>query len=147
MKFQCQESCGGKCCKIPEGKQRFVFLTKTDRENIARFTKSPIEKFAQVHLFTWTRFTKYPTKQWVLHPNGDACVFLDDFGKCTIYEARPTQCRTFPFWPEYMPKEKFEAVKDLCPGIGVGDEEFGKEKFREQLRADIELSGNADEAN
>jgi Fe-S-cluster containining protein len=33
----------------------------------------------------------------------DQCIFLDADGKkCTIYEARPTQCRTYPYWPRLM---------------------------------------------
>jgi Fe-S-cluster containining protein len=31
----------------------------------------------------------------------DACAFLDG-ARCTVYEARPTQCRTFPFWKENL---------------------------------------------
>jgi len=29
------------------------------------------------------------------------CQFLKS-GRCDIYEGRPTQCRTWPFWPETM---------------------------------------------
>ena len=32
-------------------------------------------------------------------PNHD-CIFWDD--GCTVYPVRPTQCRTFPFWPENL---------------------------------------------
>lgn len=39
-------------------------------------------------------------------PNGvddDQCVFLDKDGKsCSIYEARPVQCRTYPYWPSLL---------------------------------------------
>lgn len=32
-----------------------------------------------------------------------SCVFLEPDGKqCSIYEARPVQCRTYPFWPTIM---------------------------------------------
>ena len=38
--------------------------------------------------------------------SADRCIFLDDDGKkCTIYEARPTQCRTYPYWPRLMNNE------------------------------------------
>jgi Fe-S-cluster containining protein len=48
------------------------------------------------------------------------CIMLKN-GKCSIYEDRPLQCRTFPFWPQNICHEdKWEHVKDDCPGIGKG---------------------------
>lgn len=48
------------------------------------------------------------------------CRFLRD-KKCEVYEARPTQCRTWPFWPEVMyAKTWAEEVKTFCPGVGKG---------------------------
>ena len=32
-------------------------------------------------------------------PGGD-CIFWDKQAGCTVYDARPVQCRTWPFWPE-----------------------------------------------
>jgi Fe-S-cluster containining protein len=51
--------------------------------------------------------------------NGD-CVFLN--GKlCGIYEDRPTQCRTFPFWPEILRSEaNWSATCKDCEGMGQG---------------------------
>jgi Fe-S-cluster containining protein len=52
------------------------------------------------------------------------CQFLDTgsrFG-CAIHEDRPTQCRTFPFWPETLKsREAWDALKSICPGIDVGE--------------------------
>ena len=31
-----------------------------------------------------------------------ACIFLDPSGKCGIYDARPIQCHTYPFWPSLL---------------------------------------------
>ena len=34
---------------------------------------------------------------------GEACIFLDETtNQCQIYEARPAQCRTYPFWPSIL---------------------------------------------
>lgn len=48
-----------------------------------------------------------------------ACVFWDE--GCTIYPARPGQCRTFPFWKENIASEAawLETARD-CEGIGEG---------------------------
>lgn len=51
--------------------------------------------------------------------NGD-CVFFAD-NKCTIYAVRPTQCRTYPFWPETVRSEAaWRQTCKECPGIGEG---------------------------
>jgi hypothetical protein len=51
-------------------------------------------------------------------PNHE-CVFWDQ--GCTIYPARPVQCRTFPFWPEVIRNAKsWQKVLEECPGSGKG---------------------------
>jgi len=48
--------------------------------------------------------------------NEHECIFYDkDINGCSIYEARPIQCRTFPFWDYY--KNRIDELKDECPGI------------------------------
>lgn len=53
------------------------------------------------------------------HQTKKQCTFLDG-NKCSIYEARPTQCKTYPFWPQNMigPAE-WIAESHLCEGIKV----------------------------
>ncbi|MBX9792111.1 MAG: YkgJ family cysteine cluster protein [Pirellulales bacterium] len=54
-------------------------------------------------------------------PNGD-CVFFDgDTRKCTVYEQRPRQCRTWPFWDSNIrTPEAWKETCDVCPGSGRG---------------------------
>ncbi len=52
-------------------------------------------------------------------PNGD-CVFFED-RRCGIYEDRPTQCRTYPFWPENLRSEAaWKRTAKACPGVNAG---------------------------
>ena len=52
--------------------------------------------------------------------NGD-CVFFRRGEGCTIYAVRPTQCRTFPFWPEILESpEAWASVARECPGMNDG---------------------------
>ena len=52
------------------------------------------------------------------HPRTYDCIFLQDGNKCKVYQARPKQCRTFPFWPENMKsKEAWEQTAKRCEGI------------------------------
>ncbi|MEY3144152.1 MAG: hypothetical protein RLY21_2645, partial [Planctomycetota bacterium] len=56
------------------------------------------------------------------------CVFLDRTtrpGKaiCGIYRARPSQCRTWPWWPEVVESPETWAEtkrRTPCPGMGSG---------------------------
>ncbi|MFZ4403918.1 MAG: YkgJ family cysteine cluster protein, partial [Pseudobdellovibrionaceae bacterium] len=67
------------------------------------------------------------------------CLFLKD-KKCSIYEARPTQCRTWPFWPEVMPAKAWKKdVVSFCPGVGKG-KLWSPEEIKSilQLQADSE---------
>ncbi len=60
--------------------------------------------------------------------HGYDCVFLDRTsiaGKavCSLYEGRPAQCRTWPFWPENLEsKQAWAAAKRRtpCPGMDNG---------------------------
>jgi Fe-S-cluster containining protein len=53
-------------------------------------------------------------------PGGD-CIFWDKEAGCTVYPARPTQCRTWPFWPENVETpEDWKHVCQVCPGSGQG---------------------------
>jgi Fe-S-cluster containining protein len=60
-------------------------------------------------------------KSLVEFPNGD-CVFFDGGSrKCTVYDARPRQCRTWPFWDSNLKTpEDWEHTCSVCPGSGKG---------------------------
>jgi Fe-S-cluster containining protein len=45
------------------------------------------------------------------------CIFWSN--GCSFYEARPLQCRTYPFWPSMLSSRKiWDAMS--CPGMGRG---------------------------
>ena len=45
------------------------------------------------------------------------CMFDIYDNRCTIYELRPSQCRTFPFWEQN--RDKFIELMQYCPGIEI----------------------------
>lgn len=50
--------------------------------------------------------------------NEHLCCFLDPVDHCcTIYNYRPEQCRTFPFWKEF--KDDPESISLACPGVSL----------------------------
>ena len=56
------------------------------------------------------------------HANGD-CIYLDGrTRRCTVYEARPRQCRTWPFWQSNLRSEEdWQRAGEDCPGIDRGE--------------------------
>ena len=53
-------------------------------------------------------------------PNYD-CVFWEN-GGCGVYQARPLQCRSYPFWASNVDSEEsWERTARDCPGIGHGN--------------------------
>ena len=48
--------------------------------------------------------------------NSHDCIFFDRSANgCGIYQARPQQCRTFPFWDYF--KTHIEELQHECPGV------------------------------
>jgi uncharacterized protein len=63
-------------------------------------------------------------------PGGD-CIFWDRQVGCTVYAARPVQCRTWPFWPENIETPDVgDQITRICPGSGQG-RVFSIEEIRE----------------
>lgn len=128
VRFQCQGS--GKCC-TSHGEYGFVYLTLDDRRRIAKGLKLSTAAFTK----------KYCAKTggvWHLveRKENPDCLFLK--GKsCGIYENRPMQCRTWPFWPELMNAKSWaKDVVTFCPGVGKGPVWSG-EKIEQLMRDQI----------
>lgn len=109
VRFACQGS--GKCC-VSRGGYGYVYLTLEDRRRLARALGLGTAQF--------TRRYCAKTDGYVhLRETGPDCVFLEG-KRCGVYEARPTQCRTWPFWPENMSARAWTAIAAYCPGVGKG---------------------------
>ena len=111
LSFHCT-GCG-KCCL---GSDAYVFLSKNDIAKLARHLQIDEEEFLQ-------RYTRIVDGQICLldAENSDACVFLKE-KKCSVYENRPVQCRTFPFWPHNLQnQESWRQAKESCEGIDHPD--------------------------
>ncbi len=112
LRFQCQGS--GNCC-TSHGEFGFVFLTIDDRRRFAKHLKTSTAVFTR-------KYCDLKDGVWHLKedPKNPDCMFLKN-KRCSVYEARPTQCRTWPFWPEVMnPKSWTKEVASFCPGVGKG---------------------------
>jgi len=119
FKFKCT-GCG-KCCT---GFSGYVWLTDDDIEVMCKKLKLPRDEF----LSKYTRLvgTRYSLLEKSEEEEFD-CIFLQDKKICTLYDARPTQCKTYPFWPEIIrDAESWEKEKASCEGIDHEDGDIWK---------------------
>jgi Fe-S-cluster containining protein len=110
IRFECQGS--GGCCRA-RGLYGYLYLTLEDRRRLAAHLSLSTRVFTE-------QYCERPEGRWHLrHPERD-CRFLQG-GRCAVYEARPAQCRTWPFWPQNMnPRVWYREVVPTCPGVGRG---------------------------
>ena len=110
LKFSCQRC--GKCCKGPGG---YVWITEEEAEILAKEIGITKEIFYKKYL------RRVNNKLSLIdNYNGD-CIFMDEEGRCKYYKQRPSQCKTFPWWPEIIASsEVWESNPYNCPGVGVG---------------------------
>jgi hypothetical protein len=58
---------------------------------------------------------------YALDPGDAPCPFYTEEPGCGIYEGRPTQCRTWPFWPEVVTRKgSWDAAAKDCEGMNRG---------------------------
>ena len=131
IKFKCQGSAN--CC-VSRGSYGFVFLSKKDIKKLSKFFSLSIEKFISIYCDKTDGYLHLKE----IKQNGD-CQFLEN-KKCNVYKARPTQCRTWPFWPDNMNSKTWNnEVVNFCPGIGKG-KILTKNKIEEFLEKDFRNS-------
>lgn len=113
LRFSCTQC--SHCCRHESG---YVFLSPSDLSAISGFLRISddecIEKYCR-----WVPFGFIEHLSLREHHNRD-CVFWQD-GGCTVYDARPAQCRTYPFWSTIVETEvDWMRESRECPGIGIG---------------------------
>ncbi|MDF7809447.1 YkgJ family cysteine cluster protein [Pontiellaceae bacterium B12219] len=94
--FKCS-GCGD-CCRWGG----FVLLTENDVRRMASHLELAEQAFIDVH----TRLAPNRKQLALLDQEDGSCAFLKG-DQCSVYEARPEQCRTFPYaWsvPEGCPE-------------------------------------------
>lgn len=107
LKFKCT-GCG-QCCT---GSPGYVYLSNGDLERLSNHFGLTEEEFKK-------KYTRYVDGDYALLDEASSydCVFLKD-KKCTVYEARPVQCRTFPWWIHHLrDSNDWEEASKRCEGI------------------------------
>jgi hypothetical protein len=112
LRFECT-GCGD-CCSGGPG---FVWVNNAEIAALAEFVgETDLDRFEQ--LYVRKIGIRKSLKEF---PNYD-CVFLDsETRRCTVYAARPRQCRTWPFWDSNLKTpDDWQHTCDVCPGSGKG---------------------------
>lgn len=111
--FDCSacEACEGACCT---GESGYIWVKYKEIENISQFLELSVEDFAKIYLKKVGH--RYSLIEYGIDENDYACIFFDkDLKRCKIYDVRPMQCRSFPFWEQFKGDE--DEVRSECPGI------------------------------
>ena len=108
LSFSCTRC--GDCCTGAPG---YVWVEPTEIEALAKHLGLSVDSFGERYL------RKVGRRYSLIEKPGGDCVFFDK--GCSVYPARPTQCRTFPFWRSNLKSERaWDEIADECPGIGQG---------------------------
>lgn len=127
LKFTC--ACCGNCCTGGPG---FVWISRDEIARLAALLKLSLKETIRRHCRKIGR--RYSLKE---HRNSRGqydCEFLKEIpgesrnGEvalarriCTIYDARPLQCRTWPFWDGIIhSKDQWDAAAQHCHGMNHG---------------------------
>ncbi len=114
LKFKCT-GCG-ECCTGAPG---YVWVTPEEVAALAELLKITEDAFMK-------KYTRRIGNRVSLieHSKTYDCVFLKD-KKCTVYSARPEQCRTFPWWFENVQdRAAWDETARRCEGINHPDSEL-----------------------
>lgn len=111
LSFECQQC--GNCCS---GEPGYIWVSDEEISAISERLNISAEEFKEKFLYK-TR-GKLSIKE---RENGD-CMLLDENDrKCMVYDIRPVQCRTWPWWDQNIKSpEAWEYSQNDCPGINKG---------------------------
>lgn len=118
LRFSCT-MCGN-CCSGPPG---YVLVTDEEVAALAKRLKITVEAFIRDHTNMMSEGRSLNERQT---EHGNDCEFLDRTtmpGRaiCGVYEDRPKQCRTWPFWPSVVKSPStWASSKRVCPGLDKG---------------------------
>lgn len=114
LRFSCT-ACSA-CCRGGPG---YVFLSKDDLKLLTERLKLDYSSFIRRYCTLVKTGVGYSVS--LAEKKNYDCIFWLD-GRCSIYEYRPVQCSTFPFWDSLLDsKENWEDAGNDCPGIGHGE--------------------------
>lgn len=127
LQFECQKDCAN-CCG---GSPGYVWLSGEDVTRISRHLDLNVPEFIE----KYTKDVDGDLSLRDIEEDNWNCIMLQD-DKCSIYDVRPIQCRTYPFWPyNISTRKRWVKAADSCPGIGIG-RHYSRKEIEEISRED-----------
>ena len=113
LSFECTQC--GNCCSGP--RSGYVWVNDSEIERLAVASGYEDMDLFEKHFVRRVGIRK----SLVEYSDGD-CIFLDPQGRgCTVYAARPQQCRTWSFWNQNIQTpQHWAATAKECPGCNRG---------------------------
>ncbi|WP_319561590.1 YkgJ family cysteine cluster protein [Marispirochaeta sp.] len=113
LRFDCT-GCS-RCCRYEPG---YVFLSETDLLRLCACRGLDRSEF--IHSYCRTINLNGFFRISLIEKENYDCIFWQD-GGCSVYESRPVQCRTYPFWEPFLSdKDEWESLARECPGVNKG---------------------------
>jgi len=134
LRFTCTQC--GNCCTGPPG---YVWISNEEIRRLANHLR--ISATQVIEQYCRKVGNKYSLRE-VRNERGEYdCIFLKEdksvaSGKrsCSIYEVRPLQCRTWPFWEGNLQSPaRWKNSAERCHGMNYGSRIFPREQI-ESLR-------------
>jgi len=121
-------SCTGcsKCCQVDGD----VWVAPEEVTNIVQYLGdgggvSSIDEFRKAYIraeITPAGGDQQSESWMCLKRKEGACIFLDPSGQCGIYDVRPVQCSTYPFWPSLLEDPDAWIEESVLPdAIAIGE--------------------------
>lgn len=134
LEFSCTEC--SKCCQVDGD----VWLAPEEILQISDYLNEPsIDSFRTKYVRAEIapsknnsiRDKKDQMESWMcLKRKEGSCIFLDPSGKCSIYDVRPVQCYTYPFWPSLLVDPEGWMEESVLPDdevLGTDDRHWTRE--------------------
>lgn len=130
VRFRCLGAECGTCCSGKMGPGA-VWVDQQEMERLAAHLGLGVHELKR-------RFIRRLEGRYSLKETSDYdCIFLQPGRGCSVYEARPGQCRTYPFWGRVMASRvTWNIEAESCPGIGCDETVVAAEDVRRQLAID-----------
>ena len=119
--FECTQ-CGA-CCTGTPG---LVAFTLREADEMADELDMSRDEFLERYARPTDQEDVWDLREIETPPHGHDCVLLErdeetGVTRCIAHDARPMQCRTWPFWPDNMRNRKsWERAGRRCEGINRG---------------------------
>lgn len=114
LQFECTQC--GHCCRHEPG---YVFLSENDLNQLLEYLSISQDEFVEKYCRI-IDIGFFKRISLIEKPNND-CIFWQKGLGCSVYNARPLQCHSYPFWHAVVDSEEsWKEESESCPGMNRG---------------------------